>query len=215
MNTTNKIKILIVDDYELVRKGLAALLRSFPNLEVVATTGDSRIALAFCASFQPDVVVMEMDMAYMNGVITTRLIRRKFPNIQVVILSAFADETLTFEVLGAGATSYLLKTGTINELVAAIRGAYAGKSILAPEVVAALISMSQHRAKPGDDLTFRERDILSRMIDGSTNAVIARQLTISPSTVKNHVSSIFSKLEAKSRTKVVALAVQYKLYLTA
>ncbi len=215
MDTTNKIKILMVDNYELVRKSLTALLGSFSDFEVVAGTGDSRIALAFCAALKPDVVLMEMNMAYMNGVMTTRLIRTKFPDTQVVIVSDSADETLTFDVLKAGATGYLLKTGTIHELAAAIRAAYAGKSILAPEVVTALISMSQHRAKLGDDLTFRERDVLSRMLDGSTNADIAKQLTISTSTVKNHVSSIFSKLEANSRTKVVALAVQYRLYATA
>jgi NarL family two-component system response regulator LiaR len=132
-----------------------------------------------------------------------------------VILAESADETLTFEVLKAGAISYLLKTGTINEVATAIRAAYDGKSTLAPEAVAALISVSRHKEKFGSTLTIREREVLAFMVNGLNNIRIAEALAISRSTVKNHISNIFSKLAVGSRTKVVAMAVQHKLYATA
>jgi len=173
------------------------------------------MVLCFCNAYHPDVVLMEMRMSHMNGVAATGLIRDKFPKTEVVILSDSADETLTFEVLKAGAISYLLKTATINEVASAIQAAYYGKSTLAPEAVAALISFSKRRAKIGGDLTNREREVLAFMINGLNNMGIAEALAISRSTVKNHVSNIISKLAAVSRTKAVALAVQHQLYATA
>jgi len=212
MNIVRKIKVLLVDDYDMVRLGLTALLKKFPDIEVVGGTGDIRMLFALCKAYHPDVILMGMQTPYMNGVTATRLIRGKFSEIQIVILSDTVDETLTYDVLKAGAISYLIKTGTINEVATAIRDAYVGKSTLAPEAVAALISVSQHHLKLGSDLTIREREILSFMVSGLKNGEIAHQLVISQSTVKNHVSNIFSKLDVGSRTKVVALAVQHKLY---
>jgi len=201
MNIVRKIKVLLVDDYDMVRLGLTALLKKFPDIEVVGGTGDIRMLFALCKAYHPDVILMGMRTPYM-----------KFSEIQIVILSDTVDETLTYDVLKAGAISYLIKTGTINEVATAIRDAYVGKSTLAPEAVAALISVSQHHLKLGSDLTIREREILSFMVSGLKNGEIAHQLVISQSTVKNHVSNIFSKLDVGSRTKVVALAVQHKLY---
>jgi len=212
INMMRKIKVLIVDDYEIVRQGLAALLKNFLNLEVVGATGDGRMVLPSCKTYQPDVVLMEMKMLRMNGVTVTGLIRAKYPNIQVVILSDSADETLTSEVFKAGAISYLLKTGTINEVAKAIQAAYYNKSTLAPEAVTALISASRNQEKFGSTLTIREREVLAFMVNGLNNISIAEALSISRSTVKNHISNMFSKLAVGSRTKVVALAVQHKLY---
>ena len=215
MDTSRKIKILIVDDYDMVRRGLTALLKDFYDLEVIGATGNGRIAMALCAAYQPDVVLMDILMPNMNSATATRLIHNEFPNIQIIALSGSVDETLIYDVLHAGAISYLIKTETINEVATAIRDAYFGKSTLAPEAVAALISLSQHHMKLGYDLTIREREILSFMVSGLKNGEIAHQLVISQSTVKNHVSNIFAKLDVGSRTKVVALAVEHKLYANA
>ena len=215
MDTSHKIKILLVDHYELVRQGLTALLKDFHDMEVVGSTGDSRLLFTLCTAYHPDVILMDMQMPYMNGVTATQLVRSKFPDVQIVILSSSADDTLTYDVLKAGAISYILKTGTITEVATAIRAAYSGKSTLAPEAVSALIAVSQRQVKVGFDLTIREREILAFMVDGLKNGDIAEQLVISRSTVKNHVSSIFSKLSVHSRTKVGAMAVQHGLYANA
>ncbi len=212
MDAPLKIKVLIVDDYELVREGLRLLIKPFDDIEVVGLTGDGRIAVTLCAVYQPDVVLMDMLMPQTGGVTATRLIHNRFPDIQIVALSSSVDETLIYEAFQAGAISYLLKTATIPELVSALRAAYHGKPTLAQEATAVLISATRQEAKIGNDLTQREREILGYMTRGSTNRDIAQQLTISASTVKNHVSSIFSKLAVASRTKVVALAVEHNLY---
>ena len=209
---TLKIKVLIVDDDDLVRDGLRLLLKKFDDIEVVASTGDGRMALTLCAVYQPDVVLMDMFMPRMSGTVATRLIHNRFPAIQIVVLSGSVDQTLMYEVLQAGAISYLLKTGTIHELVSALRAAYHGESTLAQEAIAALIAGPLNQPKLGNDLSQREREVLGYMTEGLNNSDIAQHLTITTSTVKNHVSHIFSKLAVDSRTKVVALAVEYNLY---
>ena len=212
MDAPRKIKVLIVDDHDLVRKSLTLLLETFDDIEVVGSIGDGQMALALCAAYHPDVVLMDMHMPHMSGTTATRLIYNEFPTIQIVVLSSTVDENLMYDVLKAGAISYLLKTGTIGELVSAVRDAYRGKSTLAPEAASVLISVSQRQPKLGYDLTNRQREILAYMAKGFNNRAIAQQLLISSSTVKNHVSNIFSKLGVKSRTKVVALAVEHNLY---
>jgi len=209
---THKIKVLIVDDYDLVREGLRLLLKAFDDIEVIGSTVDGRMALTLCATYQPDVVLMDMLMPRMSGAAATRLIHNEFPNIKIIALSSSVDETLMYDVLKAGAISYLLKTGTIHELASAVRDAYRGKSTLAQEAASVLISVSQRHQQLGYDLTNRERQVLAFMTKGLKNVDIADQLVISSSTVKNHVASIFLKLAAESRTKAVALAVQHKLY---
>jgi NarL family two-component system response regulator LiaR len=212
MDAPLKIKVLIVDDHDLVQKSLTLLLETFEDIEVVGSISDGRMALALCVAYQPDVVLMDMHMPHMGGAAATRLIYNEYPSIQIIVLSSSVDETLMYDVLQAGAISYLLKTGTIGELVSAIREAYRGKSTLAPEATSVLISVSPRQAKPGYDLTNREREILAYMTKGLNNGAIAQQLMISTSTVKYHVSHIFTKLGVRRRTKVVALAVEHNLY---
>lgn len=208
---TRKIKVLIVDDHDVVRKGFSILLNRLDDIDVIGSTGDWRMALTFCMLYEPDVVLLDMRLPHMSGIDATQLIHNRFPDIQIVALSSSVDDTQIYEVLQAGAISYLLKTGTINELVGALRAAYHGIPTLAQEVTAVLISATRQQPKLGNDLTQREREILAYMTDGSSNRDIAQQLTLSTSTVKNHVSNIFSKLDADSRTKVVALAVEHHL----
>jgi NarL family two-component system response regulator LiaR len=138
MYTNRKIKVLIIEDYDLVRESLASLFESFQEFEVVGTTGDARMALTLCRTYQPDVVLMDLLMSHMNGVEATRLIRHEFPSIQVVVLSMSTNPALIYGVLKAGAISYLSKTGQISQVPIAVSNAYYGKSMLAPEATAVL-----------------------------------------------------------------------------
>jgi DNA-binding NarL/FixJ family response regulator len=126
MDTERKIKVLIVDDYDLVRDSLTALFEAFEDLEVVGATGDGHKLLSLCSTYQPDIVLMDMFMPTMDGVEATRLIRREFPHIKVVVLSMFTDYTLICDALNAGAISYLSKTRQLSEVTKSVRDAYYG-----------------------------------------------------------------------------------------
>ena len=212
MDMVSKIKVLIVDDHLVVRRGLKALLETFDDFEVVGDTPDGRLALALCNTYLPDVVITDLLMPLMDGLSVIRLILGKFPRIQVVVLTSSVDESLIREVLKAGAISYLLKTGSIEDIANAIRAAYKGISILAPEAVNVLVSTFLPINTIGSNLTRREREILALLVDGLHNNEIAQRLFISASTVKNHMGNIYSKLATSSRTKVTALAVEHHLF---
>ncbi len=145
MDTNQKIKVLIIDDYDMVREELNTLLETFPEFEVVSTASDGRMAVTLCRIYQPDVVLMDLHMANMDGIEATRLIRKEFPSIQVVILSMSMDPTSIYEVLEAGAISYLSKSGKISEIPIALSNAYYGKSMLAPEATAVLSASHPHK----------------------------------------------------------------------
>jgi NarL family two-component system response regulator LiaR len=147
----------------------------------------------------------------MDGAATTRAVRECCPQTQVIALTSFKEEALVQGALQAGAISYLLKNVSADELAGAIRAAHLGRSTLAPEATQALIHAASQPAAPGHDLTPREREVLALLVEGLNNPDIARRLVVSQSTVKFHVSSILSKLNAASRTEAVALAVQHHL----
>ena len=212
MDTARKIKVLIIDDYDMVRRGLRILLENFDDFELVADTTDGRMALTLCEIYQPDIVLTDLLMPLMDGINVTRLILGKFPHIKVIVLTSSIDETLIKDVLKAGATSYMVKTGSVDDIAKAIRSAYHGISTLSPEVVSVLVSTINPSKVIGADLTKREREILAFIVDGLHNNEIARHLFISTSTVKNHMGNIYSKLKTRSRTKVTALAVQHNLF---
>jgi two-component system, NarL family, response regulator LiaR len=211
MDTVRKIKVLIVDDHDIVRHGLTIMLQVFEDFEVVGATGDARVALTLCAARQPDVVLMDLLMPSMDGITATRLIHDKFPTMAVMILTSSAEEALVQAALDAGAVSYLLKTGSIDEVADAVRNAYHGRSTLSPEVLNVLLSTMQHPHNLDYDLSKREREVLSLMVEGLNNRTIGQRLFISHSTVKNHIVNIYAKLAINSRTKAVALTIQYKL----
>ncbi|GAB4527604.1 MAG: response regulator transcription factor [Anaerolineae bacterium] len=211
MTESNLIRVVIVDDHNMVRRGLVVLLEEFDDLDVVAEASDGEYALTICRSECPDVVLMDMIMPHMDGITATRKIRDACPNTQVVALTSFSDEEHVQAALKAGAIGYIMKDISGDELANAIRRAYVGESILSPQVAQVLIRATTRPPALGHDLTEREREVLSLMIEGLNNREIGERLIISSSTVKNHVSSILSKMGTTSRTQAVALAVEHKI----
>ena len=210
-NSSDPIRVVIVDDHLMVRRGLATFLKVSENLELVGEADSGESAIQLCAKLQPDVVLMDMVMQGMDGAAATRLIRKQCPSAQIIALTSYKDEILVKSALQAGAISYLLKGVSASELAQAIRAAHAGRPTISPEVTQALIHAASQDVVPGHDLTDREREVLLLMVEGLNNTQIAGRLTVSPSTIKSHVSRVLAKLGVTSRTEAVALAVRHKL----
>jgi NarL family two-component system response regulator LiaR len=211
MDPSDPIRVMIVDDHGMVRRGLATFLRVSPDLELVGEARNGSEALRMCEQVLPDVVLMDLVMPETDGMAATRTIRERWPQVQVIALTSFQEKDLVQRALQAGAISYLLKNVSANDLAEAIRAAYAGRPTLAPEAVQALIQTERQEPAPGWDLTAREREVLALLVEGLSNPDIAERLSVSRSTVKAHVSHILSKLDAGNRAEAVALAVQHDL----
>jgi two-component system, NarL family, response regulator LiaR len=211
MTEIKPIRVMIVDDHAVVRSGLAAFLQAYDDLELAGYARTGEEAVYLCGKIRPDVILMDLIMPGIDGAAATQAIRQQCPQTQVVVLTSFKDETLVQNALRAGAIGYLLKDVQADELAEAIRLAYAGQSTLAPEATQALIHATTQPAKPGYDLSEREREVLALIVKGMNNAEIAGRLIVSLSTVKHHVSNILSKLGATNRAEAVAMAVQHHL----
>ena len=205
------IRVFIADDHNMVRKGLQTLLEEFDDLEVIGEAGDGEAALNACREHCPDVILMDMLMPRMDGITATSKIREVCPQAQVIALTSFSDEANVQAALKAGVIGYLMKNVSGDELASAIRRAHEGQSTLAPEAAQVLIKATTRPPTPGHDLTERELEVLALMKEGLNNREIGERLVISGSTVKNHVSSILSKLGTTSRTQAVALAVEHRI----
>ena len=205
------IRVLVVDDHEMVRTGLAAFIRANKNLELVGEAAKGAEAVHLCAQLQPDVVVMDMMLPDIAGPIVIRSITGNSETIQIIALTSFSDEALVQAALQAGAISYLYKTVSGTQLVQAICSAYEGRATLAPEALQALIHSQLQARKPGYDLTAREQEVLELMTKGMNNLQIADHLSVSRWTIKAHVGSILSKLGVTNRTEAANLALQQAL----
>ncbi len=202
------IRVMLVDDHSMVRRGLATFLKVFDDLVLAGEAENGEAAIQLCAKAKPDVILMDMVMPIMDGVSATRIVRQQYPNVQVIALTSFKEGEMINNALEAGAIGYLLKDVSADELVRAIRSATAGRATLSPEVAQSLVETANLPPLPGLDLTERERDVLSLMVEGLSNMQIAGRLVVSPSTVKSHVSNILSKLGVASRTEAVTLALR-------
>jgi NarL family two-component system response regulator LiaR len=211
MTNSQLIRVMLVDDHTMVRRGLATFLKVFDDLELVGEAGDGEAAIQLCAHILPDVVLMDMLMPDMDGVAATGVIRQRFPTVQVIALTSFKEEGLVQSALQAGAIGYLLKDVSAEKLAQAIRAAHAGRSTLSPEAAQALVHAATQPPPPGHDLTERERAVLNLMVTGLNNTEIADKLVVSPSTIKSHVSNILAKLGVAGRTEAVAVAVRHRL----
>lgn len=207
MTTSQPIRVLVVDDHAMVRRGLVSYLETEDDIAVVGEASDGAEAIRLCEALRPHVVLMDLVMENTDGITATREIKAKFPDTQVIILTSFVDEKLIFPALEAGALSYLLKTTTAEEIVRAIRAAQQSQSIIEPKVTSRMVSRIQSAAKPPHaDLTPRELEVLRLIGEGLTNQEIADTLFIGIKTVKTHVSNILSKLGVQDRTQAAVYA---------
>jgi len=211
MTFTIPIRVLLVDDHTMVRRGLATFLKVYDDLQLVGEAPDGATAIQLCARLLPDVVLMDLVMPEMDGVATTRAIRQNFPTVQVIALTSFKEEELVQNALQAGAIAYLLKDVSAETLAEAIREAHVGRATFSPQAAQALIYASTRPPSPGHDLTEREHEVLALMVEGLNNTEIATQLGVSPSTIKSHVSHILAKLNVDGRTEAVVLAMRHGL----
>jgi two-component system NarL family response regulator len=211
-----RIKVLIADDHRVVREGLAAILKTKENIEVVGEAENGQEAVEKARSLLPDVIIMDVSMPKMNGVEATRIVKREFPHIGIIALTMYDEQQYIFDLVRAGATGYLLKDSDSAEIVAAIRAIYRGESLIHPSVASKILAefsaMSQKKGKKSGwvehDLTEREITVLRLVADGKTNKEIANALDLSEKTVKNHVRNIFHKLQVYDRTQAAILAIR-------
>ncbi len=206
-----RIRILIADDHPVFRYGLRILLQAEPVFEVVGevTTGLQAVDLA--ATLQPDVVLMDLNMPELNGIEATRRILATTPQIRILVLTMFDDDDSVFAAMRAGARGYILKGAEGDETIRAIHAVSSGEAIFSPTIAQRLMQYFEEpqavlSTRPFPQLTEREREVLALIGRGYTNNAIAEQLVISPKTVRNHVSIIFSKLQIAGRTEAIVLA---------
>jgi NarL family two-component system response regulator LiaR len=211
MSAASTIRVLVVDDHPLAHSGMRFFLSAFTDLEMIGAACDGEEALALCARLQPDVVIMDMLMPGMDGSTATATIRERYPQTRVLALSTFNDSDLVDQALLAGACGYLLKNVSPFDLANAIRAAFEGRTVMAPEVHAAMDETLRRPHLPGADLTEREREVLNLVTQGLSNQQIADRLSITRSTVKFHIGSIFTKLGIATRSEAIALAYRRRL----
>ena len=209
--TTQKIRVVLVDDHNVVRSGLVTFLRAYEDLELVGEAKNGLEAVNLCRLKKPDVILMDLMMPEMDGIAATRAILADCPETKIIAMTSFEEEELVQGVLAAGAISYLLKNVTSDELATAIRAASVGKSTLSPEAAKALIQATRPAEQPWLELTEREKEVLNLVVQGQSNQQIADALVITVATVKAHVSSILSKLQVSSRAEAIAYAIKHKL----
>jgi len=207
------IRVLLADDHAVVRQGIRRFLEEAGDIEVVAEAGDGREALEKVREHRPDVAVLDIRMPEVTGVEATRRIKARFPEVRVLILTAYDDDPYIFALLQAGADGYVLKTASGDELVQAVRTVHEGKSALSPEVATKVVQQAV-TGKPGtaadqvEPLTPRELEVLRLAARGLTNRAIGHELGISHRTVQGHLASIYGKLGVSSRTEAVTEALR-------
>jgi two-component system, NarL family, response regulator LiaR len=211
MTDSRPIQVMIVDDHPVVRDGLKNMLLAFDDMDLAGEAGDGNQAVASCRQNPPDVILMDMAMPGMDGIAATRAILAHYPQVKIIMLTSFVEDSVVQKALEAGAAGYLLKNVPINTLAEAIRSAYAGQPVLSPEATTALIRVRTAPLKPGSDLSKREREVLALIVEGLRNEQIAERLVISPSTARHHVSACLQKLGAANRAQAAALATKHHL----
>jgi two-component system, NarL family, response regulator LiaR len=204
------IRVLVVDDHEVVRGGLRAFLELQDGIEVAGEAADGEQAIEAVARVRPDVVLMDLVMPRTDGIEALRVVRERSPDTRVIVLTSFLDEDKLLPALRSGAAGYLLKNAQPNEIARAVRAAYAGEAVLDPVVAARLVEALEAGGgeEPLDRLTPREREVLVLIGRGFPNKRIAQELQVSEKTVKTHVGHVLGKLGVVDRTQAAILAVR-------
>ncbi|MHA3066351.1 response regulator [Lacticaseibacillus saniviri] len=207
------IKVLVVDDHEMVRLGITTYLGVQPDLSVVGEAENGQEGVDMALSLRPDVILMDLVMPVMDGIEATKTILAAWPKARIIILTSFIDDEKVYPAIEAGAASYILKTATAEEIATAIRQTAAGESVLEPEVTTKMMNRMSNPPQPQlyDDLTNREREVLQLIAAGKSNQEIADELFITLKTVKTHVSNILAKLQVEDRTKATIYAFKHGL----
>jgi DNA-binding NarL/FixJ family response regulator len=199
------IRVVIVDDHAVVRRGLVQLCAASEDLEVVADVGDGEEAVAAVDRLDPDVVLMDLSMPGIDGVEATRRIQQGHPGVRVVILTSFSDQARILDAIAAGAAGYLLKDAEPDELLRGVRAAATGDAPFSPKAAKALLTLGARRPA-GAELTSRELEVLECVAKGLANKLIARRLGISEKTVKTHLTSVFQRIGVNDRTQAALWA---------
>ncbi|KZR57090.1 response regulator transcription factor [Pseudobacillus badius] len=207
------IRVLLVDDHEMVRIGVSAYLMAQPDIQVEAEAEDGEKAVSAALELKPDVILMDLVMPKVDGIEATKRIIEKWPEAKIVIVTSFLDDEKVYPALEAGAISYILKTSKASAIAEAIRKTYEGEPVLEPEVTGKMMKRMRQGQKAAlhEELTEREKEVLLLIAQGKANQEIADELYISLKTVKTHVSNILSKLEVNDRTQAVIYAFQNHL----
>lgn len=207
------IKVLLVDDHEMVRLGVSSYLSIQEDIEVIGEAEDGRKGYEKVMELRPDVILMDLVMEEMDGIESTKAILKDWPEAKIIIVTSFIDDEKVYPAIEAGATGYLLKTSTAHEIADAIRATQRGERVLEPEVTSKMMEKMSRRNEPilHDDLTNRENEILMLISEGKSNQEIADELFITLKTVKTHVSNILAKLEVEDRTQAAIYAFKHGL----
>ncbi|HLR10631.1 MAG TPA: response regulator transcription factor [Sporosarcina sp.] len=207
------IRILLVDDHEMVRIGVSAYLQTQADMEVVGEAANGKEAVDKALELRPDIILMDMVMPEMNGAEATEAIIAQWPDAKIVIVTSFLDDDKVYPALEAGAVSYILKTSNAKRIAEAIRETVKGQTVLEPEVTSKMMQRmrSANETALHDQLTDREIEVLLLMANGKSNQEIADDLYIGIKTVKTHVSNILSKLDVQDRTQAVIYAFKHHL----
>ncbi|NLP14724.1 MAG: response regulator transcription factor [Clostridium sp.] len=207
----NKISVMIVDDQPIVRDGLELILSLSDEIEVLCAASNGEEAVELCEKHQPDIILMDIRMPVMDGVKATKVIKERYPKVKIIVFTTFNDDNFIFEALKNGASSYLLKDVESEELINTIRIIHLGGTMLQNSVAARLVNkmneLSEQKSSI-DNLTQREREISKLVAEGLSNKEIASKLFITEGTVKNHISSILSKLGLSHRTQIALYIIE-------
>lgn len=210
MDAKKKIRILIVDDHQMVREGLKTFLEIQPDIEVAGEAGDGESALAAAGKVRPEVVLMDLVMPGMDGIETIRKMKEAHPEVRIVALTSFSEDEKIYSAIRAGACGYLLKDVTPAELVETIRAAHRGEKRLHPKIAQKLVETIAQDGRPAapEELSRRELEVLRCLAKGQSNREIGEALFISEKTVKTHISNILSKLNLADRTQAAVYAIR-------
>jgi len=207
------IKVVFIDDHEMVRIGVASYLSAQSDIEVIGEADNGRTGVELVLELRPDIVLMDLVMKEMDGIEATAKIIEQWPEAKIIVVTSFLDDEKVYPALEAGATSYMLKTSKASDIANAVRATYAGQPVLEPEVTGKMMMKMRQKQPvlPHEELTEREMEVLLLVTEGKSNQEIADELFIALKTVKTHVSNILSKLQVQDRTQAVIYAFKHAL----